>query len=221
VAGCFPVSEQDDLRAILPEAVSVAGTRADVPDAVLLPEERAVVARAVESRRREFAAGRACARVALARWGLSRRAIPVGSEGAPRWPDGIVGSITHCSGYCGCAVARSDDLLALGIDAEPNLPLPGGLLWDVARPEERAWVRDLRRRERDVHWDRLLFSMKESVYKAWFPLVGTRLDFGDAVVSVEPSAGTFSARIAGEIAELSGRWLVRDEILLTAVAVPR
>ncbi len=216
------------LEAILPTSVSVAATRADVPGAALLRGEEAAVARAVESRRREFATARACARAALAPWGLSGQAIPALPGGAPRWPAGMVGSITHCDGYRGCAVARTEDVVTVGVDAEPNEPLPDGLLSDVAVAREREWVRDLLRRSPGVRWDRLLFSTKEAVYKAWFPLTARPLGFEDAVVCVDPPSRSFTARLlvpgppfgGPGRAELSGRWLVRDGLVLTAIALP-
>src|SRR6266851_1633075 len=73
----------------------------------LLPAEAAAIATANPARRTEFAAGRAVARAALA--GLDVPAGPIlpGRAGEPRWPDGVVGSITHCAGYRACAVARA------------------------------------------------------------------------------------------------------------------
>lgn len=217
------------LDAILPAGVSAVETRADIPNAPLLPAEQVAVGRAVESRRREFATARACARAALEPWGLSGREIPVGPSGDPQWPPGIVGSITHCSGYRGCAVARSEQVAAIGIDAEPNEPLPDGLLGDIAVRREREWVRDRSLQMPKVHWGRLLFSIKEAVFKAWFPLAGRPLEFEDAVASLQPAAHAFEARlgvpgplIAGSrLAALSGSWVVADGMILTAVTLPR
>ncbi len=215
------------LEALLPAGVAAVATREDFPDAVLLGQEQAAMSRAVEKRRREFATARACARMALGRWGMSDRAIPMGSDGAPRWPKGLVGSITHCDGYRGCAVASADDLVSIGIDAEPDAPLPGALLSDVAVPEERDWVLDLSRREPCVCWDRLLFCVKEAVYKAWAPLTDRRLGFEHAVVAVDPRQRSFTARLRGQgpavgsqrLEALAGRWLTRDGILVAAVGV--
>ena len=91
-------------------------------------------------RRAEFTAGRACARTALARLGLPAAPVLAGRAGEPRWPAGVTGSITHCAGYRACAVARTADLAALGIDAEPNAGLPAGLIESVAGHAERAWI---------------------------------------------------------------------------------
>ena len=215
------------LERILPAGVAVVATRGDL-DTPLHPEEEVVVGRAVEKRRREFTTARACAREALAQLGLRSQAIPSGSRGEPLWPAGIVGSITHCDGYRACAVARTGELAALGVDAEPNRPLPDGLLGDIALPEERAWLRGLARQAPETHWDRLLFSIKESIYKAWFPLAERWLGFEDATVTIERESESFSARLlvpgprfdGHELRGFDGRWLVADGLVLAAIALP-
>lgn len=216
------------LEQILPESAVVVATREDILDAALFPEEEAMVGRAVEKRRREFATARACAREALAQLGVPPQAILSGPRGEPRWPDGIVGSITHCDGYRACAVARAADLVTIGVDAEPGQPLPDGVLADIALPEEREQLRELAREAPEAHWDRLLFSAKESVYKAWFPLAKRWLGFEDARVAIDRQGGTFSARLlvpgpvlgGSELTGFSGRWLAREGLVLAAIAVP-
>jgi len=215
------------LERILPAGTTVAATRGDL-EGSLYPEEEAVVARAVEKRRREFTTGRACAREALAQLGQPRQPIPPGPRGEPLWPAGVVGSITHCDGYRGCAAARDSDLLALGIDAERNEALPEGLLPDIALPEERGMLRALTREEPRIAWDRLLFSAKETVYKAWYPLAERWLGFEDATVSLDRAAKTYSVRLlvpgpvvgGRELKGFEGRWTAEGELLLTAIALP-
>lgn len=215
------------LERILPPAAIVRATREDL-DAVLYPEEEAAVGRAVEKRRREFTTARACAREALAELGQPHQAVPSGSRGEPLWPAGIVGSITHCDGYRACAVARSSDLVTVGVDAEPNQPLPEGLLEDIALPEEREWLRYLARQAPSTHWDRLLFSIKESVYKAWFPLAEKWLGFEDAVVAIDQPKMSFTAHLlvpgpsleGKELRTFRGSWLVEDGLVLAAIAMP-
>ncbi|MFD0027341.1 4'-phosphopantetheinyl transferase family protein [Streptomyces sp. NPDC055059] len=94
--------------------------------------------------------------------------------------------MTHCPGYRAAAVASRTRLLSLGIDAEPHAPLPAGVLDLVADPVERAALARLARTHPGVHWDTLLFSAKESVFKAWFPLMGSWLDFTDARLHFRP-----------------------------------
>lgn len=215
------------LDRILPANVVVAATRSDL-DAQLFPEEKWIVRQAIESRRREFTTARACARSALAQLGLPAQAIPVGTHGDPEWPAGIVGSISHCDGYRAAAVARTCDFATIGIDAEPNWQLPNGVLEAIASPEELEQVRKLIRDAPSVYWDRLLFSIKEAVYKAWFPLTARSLGFEDARIEMDRAHREFSAhlQVAGfnlggvEHLRLSGRWLVEDGLVATAIALP-
>jgi 4'-phosphopantetheinyl transferase EntD len=210
------------IERILPGAVVAVDTREDDPAAVLFPEEEALLARAVDKRRREFATVRACARTALARLGLPPAPILPGTRGAPTWPAGVVGSMTHCDGYRACAVARAGEVLTIGIDAEPDAALPEGVLGVVSDAGERAWIAELSAAEPGVSWDRLLFSAKESVYKAWFPLTGRWLGFEEATVSVRPAERTFEARllVPGPVSGFSGRWLTTGGLILTSVCVP-
>jgi 4'-phosphopantetheinyl transferase EntD len=216
------------IEEILPAEVVAVEARHDLVNAALLGAEEKVVGRAVEKRRREFTTGRACAHAALERLGLPPSPILSGERGEPRWPGGVVGSITHCDGYRACAVARTREISTVGIDAEVNAALPEGVQSEIALPEELSWLGELKRDSPTVHWDRLLFSAKESVYKAWFPLTERWLDFDEASILVDPSAGTFSARllVSGPVLDgrrltaFSGRWLVRDGLILTAIALP-
>ena len=213
------------IEEILPAAAASAETFTDPPHAALLPQEAAIVERASDKRRREFTAGRECARIALGKLGVAPAPILIGERGAPRWPQGIVGSITHCDGYRAAAVAYADDVAAIGLDAEPADPLPRGVLDVISLPAERARLAALAGEWPAVCWDRLLFSAKESVYKAWFPLTGRWLGFEDADVTITP-AGTFTARLLAEpqpsgAASFAGRWLASGGLILTAIAVPR
>lgn len=216
------------IETILPSTVIAVEAREDPADVVLFPAEEASVGQAVEKRRREFTTARACVREAFAQLGLPPTAVTNGARGEPRWPAGIVGSITHCDGYRACAIARSTDMVTIGIDAEPHAALPEGVLSDIAGTQELAWLDDRRRSTPGVHWDRLLFSAKESVYKAWFPLAKRWLGFEDAVVSVDASVETFAARLlvsgpqlgGRPLAGFSGRWIIRDGLVLTAIALP-
>ena len=215
------------IEEILPHAVIAVEAQNDPPNVILFPAEEAAVGRPVEKRRREFTTARACARKAFAQLGLPPSPVTNGERGEPLWPSGVVGSITHCDGYRACAIAHSTEMVTIGIDAEPNAALPEGVLSEIAGTEELRWLRDLQRETPAVRWDRLLFSAKECVYKAWFPLAKHWLGFEDAVVTVDPSADTFSARllVPGPLLEgrrltaLSGRWLVRDGLVLTAIAL--
>jgi 4'-phosphopantetheinyl transferase EntD len=212
---------------ILPAPVAVAEEFGDPPGVVLYPEEEALIARAVDKRRREFTTARACARAALAGLGLPPAPIGRGPRGAPQWPPGVVGSITHCAGYRASAVARDHEVVTIGLDAEPHGALPEGVLDAVASESEQDELAALAAARPDVCWDRLLFSAKESVYKAWFPLARRWLGFEEAAVGIDPAAGTFTARllVSGPVVNgapltgFEGRWLVGRGLIVTAIAV--
>jgi 4'-phosphopantetheinyl transferase EntD len=202
---------------ILPAAVAAEEAFGDDPAAEIFPEEQEAIAKAVVKRRQEFITGRACARAALARLGLPPAPILRGERGEPQWPAGVVGSITHCAGYRACAVARTTDLAGLGIDAEPDAGLPAGLIESVAGHAEQAWVAGLAAAASAVCWDRLLFSAKEAVGKLWYPLTGRWPGPRQVTVFPDP-AGTFEVQVAGS--RLTGRWLARDGLIVTAVICP-
>ncbi|MFE5300444.1 4'-phosphopantetheinyl transferase [Streptomyces sp. NPDC056632] len=209
---------------ILPPAVRWSHSFGDRDDP-LFPEELALVERAVEKRRAEFATVRACAREALAALGHPPAPLLPGPRGAPVWPDGVVGSMTHCAGYRAAVVAPSDEIALLGIDAEPHAALPEGVLDTIARPEEHTSMAALPTAE-GIAWDRLLFSAKESVYKAWFPVTRSWLDFDEASIVIAPD-GTFTVRVlipgfapTGErLTGFHGRWLVDRDIVVTCIAM--
>jgi 4'-phosphopantetheinyl transferase EntD len=204
---------------LVPSRVVTVETDRDLIEVELFPEEEAALGNAVEKRRREFVTGRACARQALGQLGVEPVPIASGERGEPLWPAGIVGSITHCRGYRACAVARAGDVASVGIDAEANEPLPGGVLESVASARERERLAD--------GLDTVLFSAKESIYKAWFPLTGRWLDFDEVDLSLAPEAGTFHARLLvpgpvvdGEpLTAFHGRWRNDGDVVLTAAVV--
>ena len=215
------------IEKLLPDCVVAVEARHDDGPADLFPEEEAIVDRAVHKRRREFTTARMCARSALQQLGLPPVSILSGERGEPLWPAGVVGSITHCDGYRACAVARSSVVLTVGIDAEPNASLPEGLLGDIARAEELPALGQLALEHPRIHWDRLLFSAKESVYKAWFPLARRWLGFEDASIAIDPHAGVFTARLlvpgpvlpGGPLRGFSGRFSVHEGIIATAITM--
>jgi enterobactin synthetase component D / holo-[acyl-carrier protein] synthase len=217
------------IEEILPPEVAAAECLTDLLDAPLFPAEEALLARAVDKRRREFTTVRACARRALADIGVAPAPILPGERGAPQWPAGVVGSMTHCAGYRAAVVARAGQIESVGVDAEPDEPLPDGVLELIADADERAWVADLLARRPGVSWDRLLFCAKEAVYKTWFPLTARWLDFSEAHVNVDPGAGTFAARLlitgttadGRELTGFAGRWRAAGGLVLTAIATPR
>jgi 4'-phosphopantetheinyl transferase EntD len=209
---------------ILPIEVVCIATAGDDSSAFLLPEEAAQFGWAVEKRVKEFTISRTCARRALQKLGLPAVPILRGSHGEPVWPAGVVGSITHCDGYCAAAVALTSDVLAIGIDAEVHAALPLDVLQQVCFDDELLW---LKQSPPDLHWDCLMFSIKEAIFKAWFPLTGRWLGFEDVQITFNPEQETFHARLLQGLLVLtdrtltgfSGRYAVRHGLALSAVVV--
>jgi 4'-phosphopantetheinyl transferase EntD len=210
---------------LLPAGVVSSETTVDLLPATRYDVEDAVVATAVAARRREFHTARTCARLALAELGVAEVAIPRGPAGNPSWPPQVVGSLTHCTGFRAAAVGWRRQHRSIGIDAEPSARLPPDVLTLVADPIEQSQLERLLACDPIVPWDRLLFSAKESVYKARFPLTRQWLDFGDVHVVID-RAGWFSARVHAArppgpegVDVLHGRWAVAEGFLATAVVV--
>ncbi|MEU6373087.1 4'-phosphopantetheinyl transferase superfamily protein [Streptomyces sp. NPDC046909] len=221
------------IEELLPDSAVAVETYGDDTPAPLFPEEAAVVARVAEKRRREFTGVRSCARRAMEKLGVPRQPVLPGPSGAPQWPAGLIGSMTHCDRFHAAALARATDLVSLGIDAETHEPLPDGVLAYACVPAEAARLRRLAADRPDIHWDRLLFSAKESVYKAWFPLTGQWLDFTEADIELFTDPGErFTGGLRAELlvpgpivagrrlGTFEGRWTVQGGFLATAVVVP-
>jgi 4'-phosphopantetheinyl transferase EntD len=219
------------LSGVLPDdghALAAAEMYTDPPELAPLPEEEPLIARSVAKRRNEFITVRYCAREALGELGVAPVPILKGEKGEPCWPDGIVGSLTHCEGFRGAAVARHDAIRSVGIDAEPHDVLPKGVLDAISLPGERVELQAL---PTGLHWDRILFCAKEATYKAWFPVTHRWLGFEDAHITFDVdgngTSGGFESRILVDPAALSGpplqtlagRWSVCDGLTLTAIVL--
>src|SRR5437588_147971 len=156
----------------------VIGHRLIMPgdEDALLPQEAHAFASSVVKVRRASGAARIVARQLLAQLGYAPCALPKAPSGAPIWPAGVVGSLTHDSRVAVAAVGTSRDVGALGIDVEPAEILPSELLDMVATPHERLKIDD------DPYGGRLLFVAKEAVFKAVYPVDQTFLDHHDVQV---------------------------------------
>ncbi|MGO4840081.1 4'-phosphopantetheinyl transferase, partial [Rhizobiaceae sp. 2RAB30] len=149
------------------------------------PGEAAAVERASPARRREFAAGRALARRAMAALDVTASAIPAAEDRAPVWPLGITGSISHCADWCVAAAARADDgYLAIGVDIEPAEPLDADLIEEICTAEERLRLDDLPAARRDL-LARMIFCAKECAYKCQYPLSGALFDFQALSIGID------------------------------------
>jgi 4'-phosphopantetheinyl transferase EntD len=195
----------------------------------LLPSEAAFVKKAVPKRVSEFAAGRACAKSALAALGVHDVALHPAADRQPLWPAGFIGSITHTRGLCVAAVAARSSILAVGLDSEIiGAPTPD--IWStICGDEELAWVGLLPAGDRPAAVT-LLFSAKEAFYKCQYPLVGEWLDFHDLSIAVNDwgrTQGSFTASATRSIRfarhadlPIQGRYVFHDQFVSAGLSVP-
>ncbi|MDX1822774.1 MAG: 4'-phosphopantetheinyl transferase superfamily protein [Paracoccaceae bacterium] len=160
----------------------------------LMPEEARAVARAVPKRRDEFIAGRAVARLAMARLGLPPHPIPAAPDRSPVWPDGVTGSISHTGGICAAVLSR-DPAHPLGLDIEEAAALDADLWPLVLTPAELARLDHSPAVQRGLMAKRI-FGVKEAAYKAQFPLTGAVIGFQalEVILPDEPEAGFAQVR---------------------------
>lgn len=187
------------------------------------PEEEAHITRAVTKRKREFRAGRHAARKALAELGHEHFPIKVGNHRQPLWPEGVVGSISHTDGYCVCAASGDDSIDAIGIDVELATPVDTSSLPIICSRNEIALIQ-LLQPQIQVPLCKLIFSAKECVHKAYYPLNEHTLDFLDAEIRLDLDKQSFEARITNPetnpkhpISLLTGRFAFDDTHLFTAL----
>jgi 4'-phosphopantetheinyl transferase EntD len=196
------------LQELLPQWVLVAeGDPRSANTSALFADEWASVTEAVEKRQREFAAGRLLARSLLRSFGytgpLCRQL-----DGLPKWPPGIIGSISHCTSLAAVAICRTTECFGIGIDIEEYKPLPAEVASLTLTAEERRWS------EGSPAAPLQVFCAKEAIYKAIYPYCHKFVEF-EAVI-VEPTNGFrgFTASLIDEVSpfrmgtNFEGRWLV-------------
>ena len=172
-------------------------TESGVDESHLRAAELSVIARAVPKRRREFSAGRKLAQDLLSELGAASSPLLPDSDRCPIWPSGFRGSISHCAELCAVVVSADENVRSVGLDVEPATPLDARLVERICRPGELAGLEPDQKGERA----KLLFSIKEAVYKCQFPISRTFLGFHD--VEIELEEGLFRAVIHENQASLS------------------
>jgi 4'-phosphopantetheinyl transferase EntD len=131
----------------------------------------------------DFSTGRYCAIKALEQLGIKDVLIPIGEDRAPVWPEGIVGSISHCDILTGAIVAKNSDHISLGLDIE-EIGRVTPDLWDfVFTQNEKRYLSSLSEKEILIQ-STAIFSIKEAFYKFQFPLTNFFLDFLDVEVKL-------------------------------------
>ncbi len=203
------------LRGLLGPGIGIGVANPAAPGGMLWPQEVPATVRMVDKRRREFTAGRTAARAAMADLGLPPAPVPMAPDRAPLWPEGLTGSIAHCATACIAAVAPLDQVRSIGLDIEEATPLAPDL-WDtVLTLGERNWLQTQPAADRGLLAKRI-FSAKEAVYKAQYPLTGAMIDFQE--VEIEPESEGFRSTLSGQ--PVRGRTGLTDGLILSLLTLP-
>ena len=214
----------DAARTLFPDTVVVATEDPAKPATGLFPIEESAVARAIDKRQREFAAGRRAARRAFAEFGLTDPEIAQGSDRAPIWPPGFTGSLSHCDGACIAAVARQAEIRSLGVDIEPHLPIEEPLWRSILVSREQDWIR-AQPPDRQGILVKLIFSAKEAAYKCQFPASQTVFGFSGFCVDLDLDAQAYNATFRDAVEpfakgdQVSGRFAITDDFILTGAII--
>ena len=211
-----------DPRQLFPEDVALVWTDPRLP--VDLPATTVDV-RFKGVRREHYFRGRECARLALGQLGISIDHLRAHPDGAPDWPAGIVGSITHCRSFVGAVAARAEAYDGIGLDAEElDRSAPAAIRRIVCTPAEHERFALL---PAGTDWEMLAFSAKEAIYKALPAECRRAVGFKDVEVAPDVATQTFRAVPVGDVGEcaerlerMSGRYLTRSGIILTGIVIP-
>ena len=134
---------------------------------ISLPEN---LVKAHPNRQQQFLLGRYCAHKALFKSGLvGECSIPIGNDGAPVWPQGFCGSITHCEGYVKAVTSLCKYYISLGVDSQTvmNEKTYNNIVSKILTPnEQNIKINGYSNYELAT----LIFSSKESIYKCLRPI---------------------------------------------------
>jgi len=206
------------VRDLLPPGVAVAEAPIEAVDGWLWPEEAEQVAQAAAGRRADFTAGRVLARRALRALGGPHGPIRRGDDGAPEWPPGFTGSISHCAHHAVAAVARLNPIAGVGVDIEEVQRLTDDLEDYMFTPAEIS--RNLAGHEagRRQSTAAVMFCAKEAYYKAQRPLTGRFLGFQDVELDLDHATGDFEVwRVARPDSRCAGRFAIRHGLAAAAL----
>lgn len=197
--------------------VGVTDPRQQQP--VLMAGEGDHLADAIPKRCADFAAGRAAARKAMQNIGIAPRPVFAHKDRAPIWPAGITGSITHKDTLCAAVVTAQDK--TLGIDVEEDTPLNPDLMPTVCSEREIARIAG----PHENLLAKLIFSAKEAVYKAQYPVTRQLFGFDHMEVMIDQPGDSFTATFTKPVgmfyagATLPGRFAQVEGHLVTAVTL--
>jgi 4'-phosphopantetheinyl transferase EntD len=194
----------------------------------LFPAEADHIRRAVPKRVQEFSAGRACARRGLTEFGIHDYELRTAGDRQPIWPESMVGSISHTTGFCVAVVGAKLKFQALGVDSEVVGAASTDIWAAICGPEETRWRDSLPKAEQPAAVT-LIFCAKEAFYKCQYPLTGEWLDFHDLRVEPldwGPARAAFAVHPARPLAvapdapaTLAGKYMFHEGLVTAGIAL--
>ncbi|TVP70859.1 MAG: 4'-phosphopantetheinyl transferase superfamily protein [Rhodobacteraceae bacterium] len=184
--------------------------------------------RMADKRAAEFLAGRLVAALGAEALGVAPQEIVIGPGRAPLWPAGLAGSITHSGQRCACLVTRRADLIC-GIDLEHIAQ--GAALRAIMDRCLSGPERMLAQQGLGLPADQaatLMFSAKETIFKALYPTVGRIFGFDAAEVARDLEGRALLLHLTDALhptlpagLALAPRYILRADHLLTLIIAPR
>ena len=138
------------------------------------------------SRKEHYRSGRICAGEVLSKLGtLGQPVLRDPQTREPLWPEGISGAITHSGKWAAAAAGKTSDVSGIGIDLEDlERQVDSRISRHVCIPEEQKWLQECGEDFLEQNL-KIIFSAKESIFKAFFPYTRTYLHFHDARILME------------------------------------
>ncbi len=177
---------------LVPNNIACVITNGSIITTHVHPDEIQLLQNATDRRKTEFLQGRNCAHIAIKELKChEHEAIVIGEHREPVWPQNVIGSITHCKGYCAAAVALKNNFIGIGIDAELNTKLEEKLIATTQTQNEIIKNQLLQKKNERICIHKIIFSAKESVFKFLHPLTQSYINFKDIEISVDFKTKSF------------------------------
>lgn len=214
----------DAARELLPSTVAVSTSDPRKGWSGLHPDEVPATATMGDLRRLEYTAGRQAAHDAMDQLYVYDQPVVNGADRAPKWPGGVVGSISHTNDYCIAVAAYHQDIHAIGLDIEPKRTLHADLVHEICNRDERAWLAT-QPVDQQGYLARLIFSAKECAYKCQYPLTNKLFGFKVLSIAIDLTEATFTATFVQPVGlfymgcALRGRFYIGHDIIMTTMAV--
>jgi 4'-phosphopantetheinyl transferase EntD len=223
----FTPHEGSTLCSLFPSAFALICLRD--PDSAdgLHPLEAAQIPKASKKRVQEFSAGRHCARRALSQLGILNYPLTINEDRTPRWPAGVVGSISHTEGFAAAVVAPDTICLSVGIDVERIGRIEPELWSQICSEKELSWLAELTKADASLAAS-IIFSAKEAFFKCQYHLTREMLSFNEATVKINRSQDqkgscwiSLNQKIGSRSPQsLGGSWVIDQPYIISGFYIP-